>query len=108
MEVLLEIAFEGEVIEWRGPAPYMCVAIPVLHVGEVRWAAREASYGWGVVPVDARIAGVDFRTSLIPRGEAYLLPVKVAVQRAAQIALGDVVDVEMRVTRSAGPERREE
>lgn len=97
VEPLLDIAFAGEVIAWRGPAPYMFVAIPSADVAAVRAAARRASYGWGVVPVAARIGGVDFRTSLFPRDGGYLLPLKVAVRREAGIALGDKVGVEMRV-----------
>ena len=96
-EPLAEIAFEGEIIHWRGPAPYLFVPIPEEHVGEVRHAARLASYGWGCVPVEARIGGTGFTTSLFPRGDTYMLPVKVAVQRAEQIGHSDRVTVVMRV-----------
>lgn len=96
-EPLAAIAFEAGIVEWRGPAPYLFVPVPPEHVGEVSYAAREASYGWGVVPVEARIGGTRFTTSLFPRGETYLLPVKVAVQRAEGIGLGDRVTVELRV-----------
>ncbi len=96
-EPLDAIAFEGEIFEWRGPAPYLFVAIPDEHVAEVRFAAHSASYGWGVVPVEARIGATDFTTSLFPRGDTYYLPIKVAVQKDAGIGLGDVVAVVMRV-----------
>jgi hypothetical protein len=96
-EPLAEIAFEAEIIHWRGPAPYLFVPVPEDHVGEVSYAARQASYGWGCVPVAARIGGTDFTTSLFPRDGGYLLPVKVAVQRAEGIGLGNRVDVLMRV-----------
>lgn len=94
---LLEIAFRGTAIEWRGPAPFLFVPVPEEHVGEVRFAARQASYGWGCVPVSARIGEFAFTTSLFPRDGGYLLPVKVAAQRACGIGLGDAVDVTMRV-----------
>lgn len=90
-EELARIAFSGEIVEWRGPAPFLFLAVPEAHVPELRYAAREASYGWGCVPVTARIGGTDFTTSLFPRGETYFLPVKVAVQRAEQVTLGDRV-----------------
>ena len=96
-EPLTEIAFEGEIVHWRGPAPYLFVPVPEDHVGEVSYAARQASYGWGCVPVAARIGGTDFTTSLFPRDGGYLLPVKVAVQRAEGVGLGDRVDVLMSV-----------
>ena|SRR5437868_1082104 len=97
-ESLASIAFTAEIVEWRGPAPYLFVPIPDEHVGEVRYAAKLASYGWGCVPVGARIGDTAFRSSLFPRGATYLLPIKVAVQRAEVLTLGDLVAVEMRVT----------
>lgn len=96
-EVFASIAFENEIIEWRGPAPFLFVPVPDEHVGEVRYAARQASYGWGVVPVEARIGTSDFTTSLFPRGDTYLLPVKVAVQKEAGVGLGDRVKVRMQI-----------
>jgi len=96
-EVFASIAFEGEIIEWRGPAPFLFVPVPDEHVGEIRYAARLASYGWGVVPVEARIGASDFTTSLFPRGDTYLLPIKVAVQKGVGVALGDRVQVRMQI-----------
>ena len=96
-EPLACFAFDGEIIEWRGPAPFLFIRIPEDHIAELRYAAREASYGWGVVPVEARIREAEFTTSLFPRGESYMLPVKVAVRKAAGIELGDRVEVQVRV-----------
>jgi len=90
-DILARIEFAGEIVEWRGPAPFLFVPVPEEHVAELRYAAREASYGWGCVPAAARIGQTEFTTSLFPRGETYLLPVKVAVQRAEQVGLGDRV-----------------
>ncbi|HTU12729.1 MAG TPA: DUF1905 domain-containing protein [Allosphingosinicella sp.] len=97
-EPLAEIAFQGEIVAWRGPAPYLFVRIPDEHVGEVSYAARQASYGWGCVPVAARIGQTNFTSSLFPRDGGYLLPVKVAVQRAERVALGDRVAVALKVS----------
>jgi len=96
-EPLLDIAFTGEVIYWRGPAPFHFVAIPDEHVGEVRHAARIASYGWGVVPVEASIGDVDFRSSLFPREGGYLLPLKNTVRAQAGVTLGETIEVRMRI-----------
>src|SRR6218665_1143363 len=96
-EPLAHIAFTAEIIHWRGPAPWLFVRIPEAHVGEIAYAARLASYGWGCVPVSARIGATDFTTSLFPRDGGYLLPMKVAVQRAEKVGLGDGVAVEVRV-----------
>ena len=97
-EPLASIRFEAQIIQWRGPAPYLFVFVPDEHVGEIRYAARLASYGWGVIPVEARIGPVGFTTSLFPKDGTYLLPIKVAVQEAAGVSVGDSVNVLMRIS----------
>jgi hypothetical protein len=94
-EPLLELGFESTVIYWRGPSPFFYAPIPLSDVDAVRQAARVASYGWGCVPVEATVAGVDFTTALFPKDGTYLLPLKVAVRRRANITAGDVVAVDM-------------
>ena len=95
-----EIAFESEIIEWRGPAPFLFAPIPHEHIGAVRYAAMTESYGWGVVPVVATIGDTLFATSLFPREGGYLLPIRVAVQRSEGVGLGSRIAVRMRVGRS--------
>ncbi len=98
-DVLARIVFAGEIVEWRGPAPFLFVPVPQDHIGELRFAAREASYGWGCLPAAARLGATSFSTSLFPRGGTYFLPVKVAVQRAEGVTLGDRVAVEIEIAR---------
>ena len=95
--MLLEVTFEGDVMGWRGPAPFHFVAVPNEWVLPIRVAAREASYGWGVVPVAVEIGDVAFTTSLFPRDGGYLLPLKGKVRRATGLVVGDVAAVVMRV-----------
>jgi hypothetical protein len=100
------ITFEAEIIEWRGPAPFLFAAIPDDYVADIRYAALSESYGWGVVPVVARIGASEFTTSLFPRDGGYLLPVKVAVQKAAGVGLGDRIHIALQVGRrwNEGPD----
>ena len=93
------IAFGGAIFEWRGPAPFLFVAVPDEHIGAIRYAGLSQSYGWGVVPVVATVGETAFATSLFPRDGGYLLPVKVAVQRAEGVGLGERIAVRMRVGR---------
>ncbi|MGW7524231.1 DUF1905 domain-containing protein [Streptomyces sp. NPDC054783] len=93
----MELAFAGRVVEWRGPAPYYFVAVPDAECADIRDVAALASYGWGVIPVEARIGGTDFTTSLFPRDGGYLLPLKSAVRRPEELAPGDEVTVAMTV-----------
>lgn len=93
----MELTFASRVIEWRGPAPYYFVAIPDEESADIREVAARASYGWGVIPVEARIGAVDFKTSLFPKDGGYLLPLKDAVRKQQGLAPGDEVRVEMTV-----------
>lgn len=102
VEPLAELAFAAQIIEWRGPAPFLFAPVPQDLTGEIRFAARSASYGWGCVPVEACIGGIRFTTSLFPRGDVYLLPIKVAVQKNAAIGLGDRVRVQLRIATRTG------
>lgn len=86
--------FDGDVIEWRGPAPFVFVAIDVALSEAIKEEARGLIY-WGQVPVEAVIGGTQFTTALFPKDGRYLLPVKMAVQRAEEIEPGDVVEVTM-------------
>jgi len=94
-----EIIFEAEIIEWRGPAPFLFAQVPDEHIGPIRHAAMTESYGWGVVPVVAAVGDTLFATSLFPREGGYLLPIKVAVQRSEAVGLGSRIAVRMRVGR---------
>ena len=91
----MELEFTGEVIEWRGPAPFYYVTIPEYDSDAIASVATAFSYGWGVIPVRAVVAGIEFTTSLFPRNGGYLLPLKGAVRRPAGIGVGDRVAVVM-------------
>jgi Domain of unknown function (DUF1905) len=54
-----------------------------------------ASYGWGCIPVRARIGDTDWTTSLIPKDGRYLVPIKSAVRKATGVELGDTVTVRL-------------
>ena len=93
----MELRFRGTVVEWRGPAPYYFVPVPEGESSDIHEVAAIATYGWGVIPVEARIGDVRFTTSLVPRNGGYLLPLKDAVRRPHGVSAGDEVTVEMTV-----------
>ncbi|MEU4037458.1 DUF1905 domain-containing protein [Streptomyces collinus] len=93
----MELVFSGRVIEWRGPAPYFFVPVPDEESADIREVAAAATYGWGVIPVEARIGGTAFTTSLFPKDGGYLLPLKSAVRSGRGLGEGDDVTVEMAV-----------
>ncbi|MFG2757140.1 DUF1905 domain-containing protein [Streptomyces wuyuanensis] len=93
----MELVFVGRVVEWRGPAPYYFVPVPDEQSADIGEVAAMATYGWGVIPVQAWIGGTAFTTSLFPRDGGYLLPLKAAVRKPQGISVGDDVTVEMTV-----------
>lgn len=93
----MHLHFVGRVIEWRGPSPYYFVPVPDEESADICEVAAMATYGWGVIPVAARIDQVDFETSLFPKDGGYLLPLKDAVRKPQRIAVGDEVAVELNV-----------
>lgn len=95
--VLLELTFEAEVIHWRGPSPFFFAPLPPAQADELERISRVVSYGWGMIPVEASIQGVGFRTSLFPRDGTYLLPIKAAVRKTTGLTAGDRVLVALTV-----------
>jgi len=94
----VELAFTGEVWHWRGgPPPAYFVTLPDAESRHLREVASAVTYGWGMVPVVARIGATEWATALTPQDGRYLLPVKVAVRRAEGIDEGDEVTVELGV-----------
>ena len=91
----VEMEFSGEIIYWRGPSPFHFVSAPEEQSAAIEAVSSLVTYGWGAIPVEARIGRTVFRTSLFPKGELYLVPIKVAVRRAEQLELGDVVTVHL-------------
>lgn len=87
--------FDGEVVEWRGPAPFFFVAMSEGDSAELKEEARSLIY-WGQVPVEVVIGATEFRTALFPKDGRYLVPLKAAIRKAEGIAEGDVVAVVLR------------
>ncbi len=94
---MAQFDFEARVFHWRGPSPYFFVAVPPRHVDDLRLAAKLVTYGWGMIPVAARICDAAFNTSLWPKDGTYVLPLKDAVRHQTNITAGDVVAVQMDV-----------
>lgn len=95
-----QFAFVGPVVEWRGPAPFFYVAVPEAVSADISELAATVTYGWGAVPVEARVGSTTFVTSLFPKDGRYLLPLKVAVRSAEGVDLDDRVAVELRLRTS--------
>ena len=91
----MTLEFSGEVIEWRGPAPFVFVAGPPDVSAEIKAISSLVTYGWGCIPVTAEIGVTSYSTSLFPRKGLYVVPVKVVVQKAEEVKVGDTVEVRL-------------
>lgn len=87
----MELEFTGDVWFWKGPSPWHFVTVPDEECGALEAVASQVSYGWGMIPVRARIGPTTWTTSLFPKDGAYVVPLKFAVLRAEEIEIGDVV-----------------
>ncbi len=99
-DALLQFSFEATVIYWRGPSPFFYAPLPPESAAKIRPVLKAVTYGWGMVPAEARIGDVVFTTALFPKDETYLLPIKAAVRKKANVTAGDLICVEM-ILRSA-------
>ena len=93
----LRLVFSGEIWYWRGPSPYHYVTVPDAQSDEIRAVASIVSYGWGVIPVTARIGTTRWTTSLFPKDGVYLVPIKVVIRTAERLELGDTVTIHLTV-----------
>lgn len=89
----VSLEFSGDIWEWRGPAPYYFVTVPAEDYEVLREVSKFVTYGWGMIPVEARIGQTAWKTSLWPKEGRYVVPLKVSVRRAEGLKKGDRVTV---------------
>lgn len=93
----MDLEFSGELWMWRGPAPYHFVTVPEEGCAALAAVAPVVSYGWGMIPVRARIGRTTWTTSLFPRDGTYVVPIRDAVRRAEDLEVGHLVALALHV-----------
>ena len=93
----MDFAFTGEVWEWRGPAPYYFVTVPDEESAHLKAVSSSVTYGWGMIPVLARIGETEWETSLFPKNGRYVVPLKDAVRGPEGIEDGDSVTIQLAI-----------
>ena len=96
----MDLEFTGDLWHWRGPSPYYFVTVPNEESDHLHAVSTVVTYGWGMIPVRARIGATEWETSLFPKDGLYVVPVKDAVRRAEGLNEGHIVTVRLTV---AGP-----
>ena len=89
--------FKGEIFHWRGPAPFLFVAIPEDPSRDLKAISARVTYGWGVIPVQVRIGKTEWQTSLFPKDGRYLVPSRMSVQKSENLEVGDSVVIHVEV-----------
>lgn len=96
----MDLRFTGDIWHWRGPSPYYFVTVPGEQSAHLHAVSVGVTYGWGMIPVRARIGDTEWETSLFPKDGLYVVPLKDAVRRAEGLDEGVAVTVGLTV---AGP-----
>ncbi len=89
----MKFTFTSEVVEWRGPAPFYFIPTPAKHTAEFKSIASQKSYGWGVLYANIRIGNEYWKTTLMPKDGAYLIPIRKAIRLELGLEEGKKVKV---------------
>jgi hypothetical protein len=93
----MQFEFNGKIWFWKGPAPWFFVTVPEKESRDIKAISGFVTYGWGVIPVSVKIGKTEWTTSLFPKNERYLVPIKASVRKAEKLAEGDDVTVRLAV-----------
>jgi Domain of unknown function (DUF1905) len=100
----MDLEFSGQLWFWRGPSPYHFITVPDAEAAELEAVSGLVSYGWGMIPVTARIKATAWKTSLFPKDGSYLVPVKAMVREAENLEVDELATV--RLTLATSIDRR--
>ena len=96
-DISMHFEFTGKIIFWRGPSPFFFVAMPDEESRDLKAISSAVTYGWGVIPVTVRIGKTEWKTSLFPKDDRYLVPIKAMIRKAEDLDEGDEVTVQLEV-----------
>lgn len=93
----MNIEFSGNIWYWRGPSPFHFVTVPEEPSQDIKGISGHVTYGWGMIPVTARIGDTAWKTSLFPKEGRYIVPIKDSVRKAEKLEAGDNVLIKLEV-----------
>lgn len=91
------IEFTAPIWFWRGPSPWYFVTVPDEQSQALKTISGFVTYGWGMIPVTARIGKTSWKTSLWPKDGRYIVPIKTSVRQRENLDIDDVVTVRLEV-----------
>lgn len=93
----MNIEFNGKIWFWKGPAPWYFVTVPAQECRDLNVIAAHVTYGWGMIPASVRIGKTEWKTSLWPKDDRYIVPIKASVRKAENLEEGDTVTIRLDV-----------
>jgi len=96
-DAAMNVEFSGQIWFWKGPAPWFFVTVPEDEAAFLASISGLVTYGWGMIPVQARINETEWQTSLWPKDGRYIVPIKASVRQAEDLEEGDRVMVRLDV-----------
>ncbi|CAN5233375.1 DUF1905 domain-containing protein [soil metagenome] len=93
----MDVAFEGEIWHWKGPAPHHFVTVPEPARTMIESVSELVTYGWGMVPATVHVGATTWATALWPKDGGYIVPLRLDVRRAEGLAVGDRVGIRLTV-----------
>lgn len=89
----MRIRFRSQPIWWQGPAPFLFIPVPGDQSRMIKDMSKALTYGWGCIPVRVWLGKASWTTSMIPKDDVYLLPIKKVISQQEGISLNGVYDV---------------
>ena len=89
------IEFSGKIWFWKGPAPHYFVTVPEEQSRDLKAIAKLVTYGWGMIPIHARLGQTEWKTSLFPKDGGYIVPIKDSVRKAEKLEEGVEVTIRL-------------
>ena len=93
----MNLEFNGKIWYWRGPAPWYFVTVPAEQCRDLKAIVNSVTYGWGMIPATVQIGKTEWRTSLFPKDDRFIVPIKASVRKAENLQEGDDVTVRLEV-----------
>ena len=93
----MNIEFSGKIWFWKGPSPWFFVTVPEKQSEDLKAILRVVTYGWGMIPVVARIGKTEWKTSMFPKDGSYIVPIKAIIRKAENLEEGDKVMIQIEV-----------